>query len=361
MNKYAVLARLVLTDEVIENGAVVVENDLISYVGPADEIKLPSEVLHYEDKYLAPGYVDLHCHASLDCFSHEDPEKVADFHLSFGTTGMLQTIYRNVPHNEMLQGLNKIKACMKTHKNILGAHLEGPYLNPMYGTGHGCKGDEPEADKYKQLIETGIIKQWTYAPEVEGTSQFARDIAVAGITPAIGHSKASAAQVRRAELDGARIVTHLFDATGCAIEPSSIRGTKEVDFDHAVLASNSFYYEVICDKKGIHVRPENVKLAIKTAGIDKIVGITDSYKGPIDPTSDVTFIDGDLSGSKLTMEQVAKNFKALGLSITDVFKVTALNPAKAIKMEHELGSIEVGKQARMLVVDDELNIHRILI
>ncbi|MBE6632280.1 MAG: hypothetical protein E7623_06220 [Ruminococcaceae bacterium] len=362
MGKYAVFARVVLTDRVIEDGAVVVDGERIAYVGPAKDAPASEEIMHYEDKYLVPGYIDIHCHASLVDFCHEEPEKVAEYHLSHGTVGMLHTIYRNIPHDEMLKGIGKIKEAMKTHKNILGVHLEGPYLNPMYGTGSGCEGDLPDPEKYRELIATGIIKQWTYAPEVAGSREFCRDIAMAGIAPAIGHTKASPEEVHQAELDGATIVTHLFDATGCAIDPTSVGGTKEVNFDNAVLASDKFFYEVICDKKGIHVRPDNIKLAIKAGGIDRIVGITDSYKGPLDDEdADILFINGELSGSKLTMDIVAKNFRALGLSIPDVYKVTALNPANSIKMGDELGSIAVGKLARMLVVNENLDIQKILI
>ena len=126
----------------------------------------------------------------------------------------------------------------------------------------------------------------------------------------------------------------------------------------AALACDEFYYEIICDREGIHVRPEFVKLAVKAAGIQRIVGITDCYVGPEDG-SDVNFDGTDLSGSKLTMDKVARNFLALGFSLPQVFRFVAENPARAIGMENTVGSLKTGCRADVLVIDEHINIQKI--
>lgn len=336
--------------EVLEDGALLVRGGIIVYAGPMAEA--PAADYAPVEGILTPGFVDIHCHAAGQTFAHEDPQKVAQHHLNHGTTAMLLTLYRDLGFDRTLQAIESIKK--NTPDNVLGVHLEGPYLNPRYGTGHGGKVLVRE-EEYKALADTGIIRQWTCAPEVDGVMDFIRYVQGKGIVPAIGHSEASPEQVFEAEQAGARIVTHLFDATGCSRPQTRWAGTLETDFSTATLVCDGLYYEIICDKGGVHVRPEFVKLAIKAAGLDRIVGITDCYVGPEDG-SDVNFDGTDLSGSKLTMNQVAKNFMALGLSLPQVFQVVAENPAKAIGMDSLVGSLKEGLRGDVLVVDENINI-----
>ena len=115
------------------------------------------------------------------------------------------------------------------------------------------------------------------------------------------------------------------------------------------------------------MRPEMVKLAIKTAGVDRIVGITDSSYGsnpdgtrPPEDDYDVSFVNGELAGSKLTMDAVARNFKALGLSLVDVFKIVSENPAKAIRMSDTVGSLREGRHGDVLIIDEDINVKEVI-
>lgn len=351
----ALRGRLLLDGRIVEDGALLAEKGIITYSGPASAA--PKADFEQTEGILVPGFVDIHCHAAQQVFAHEDARFVADYHLCHGTTAMLLTLYRDLEHLRMLAAVEDIKGQMARIGNVLGVHLEGPYLNPRYGTGHGGTVSVVPVE-YEELADTGIIRQWTCAPEVPGVPEFIRYIRERGIVPAIGHSEASPEQVRQAEKAGARIVTHLFDATGCSYAATRWAGTLETDLSTAALACDEYYYEIICDRGGVHVRPEFVKLAVKAAGIDRIVGITDCYVGPEDG-SDVNFDGTDLSGSKLTMDQVARNFLALGLSLPQVFQVVAENPAKAIGVDHLVGSLKEGRRADVLVIDENINLKRI--
>ncbi len=357
-SNYTVYGRLLLGDSIIEDGAVSVENGIIKYSGVAAGAPVYGEMI-YADGIIAPGFVDIHCHGGADKQAFHDTKYVADFHLSHGSTGMLITFYRDLGHENTVRYIKTVKEEMvKEGSNILGVHLEGPYLNPVYGSAAGYE-TPVDPVKYKEFAESGIIRQWSFAPEVEGTEEFLRYIVSMGIVPAIGHSGASPEQVYAAAAGGAGIVTHTFDATGPSIIPTRWGGTIETTFDFAALLCDNLYYEIICDSKGVHVRPDMVKLAIKIAGIDRIVGITDASTGSVDD-DDVNIINNELTGSKLTMDAVARNFKALGLSIPDVFKVVSENPAKAIRMSDTVGSLKEGRRGDVLIIDDDINVKEVI-
>lgn len=346
---------LILADKILEKGAVAIRDGIIVYAGPEADAPVIGQVRR-TDKLIAPGYVDIHCHAGGETPFHEDPQKVLDYHLSHGTTGILATFYRDLWFEKTLEYTNKMKAFMGGSSTLLGVHLEGPYLNPRYGTMLGIE-NAVDPEQYKALADTGIIRQWTYAPEVPGTGEFVRYIASKGIVPAIGHTEATPAQVYAAPGNGAKIVTHLFDAMGNP--PTLWCGTEETNTSTACLVCDGFYYEIICDRKGIHVRPDKIRLAIKAVGTERIVGITDCFMGAEDG-SDVNFIDGILSGSKLTMEQVARNFLALGLTVPQVLQITAANPAAAIGMADVVGSLKPGCRGDLLLVDEKLELYEVI-
>lgn len=354
---YTLVGELVLPDRIVPDGALVVRDGVIAFAGRAKDAPDLTGA-EYVDGLIAPGFIDIHCHAGSECRCHIDPSIVAKDHLEHGTTGMCLTMYRDIPHDTMLSVCRLVKDIMPTQTNILGVHLEGPYLNPKYGAGVGTDVSIIK-DEYEELADTGVIRQWTCAPELDGTEQFIRDITARGIIAAIGHSEADGEDVRRAEAAGASVVTHLFDATGKKHEPPTFAGTIETSFNVAVLIRDNFMYEIICDKDGVHVRPELVRLAIKTVGVDRIVGITDCCGGA-DDGSDINVEGTDLMGSKMTMDKVACNFYALGLSIPEVFRVCSLNGAKALHLDDKIGSLEAGKNADVLILDRDLTLKKVL-
>lgn len=356
-SEYSLLGKVVLGDEIIENGAVVVSNGVIEYSGHISDA--PRLLCPYDiDGIIGPGFVDIHCHAGGDFYAYEDPAKMAFHHLKHGTTSLLCTFYRHLSHEQLLECINMIKDEMTRSSNIVGVHLEGPYLNPMYGSGEAVERPILRSE-YMQYINSGIIRQWTYAPELDGTKELLSDMCAAGIVPAIGHSAASPEDVKYAAEHGARIVTHLYDATGYSVSPTRCAGTIEVSFNTAALIQDNLYYEIICDKEGMHVRPELVRLTVKAVGAERIVGITDACTGG-DDGNDLNFVNGELTGSKMTMDRVARNFLALGFSVPEVFKITSLNPSRAIRMESTIGSLDAGKCADILITDSEFNIKKII-
>lgn len=355
MKDYTLYGTVVLRDRVVDDGAVSVKDGKIVYAG--ERAALPEVIGMARDlgtKVIAPGFVDIHCHAGGVYSVHVDPYRASRHHLEHGTTSMLCTIYRGFTTDEYLEFIDRIKAAMPECGNIKGIHLEGPYLNPRYGAEASEEGDRPVRENYMRLAATGMIKQWTSAPEVPGVHDFISDIASCGIVPAIGHSSAGTADVTEACRRGAKIVTHLFDATGKAVDPTTYDGTIEVSFNAACLIQDDMYYELICDEREIHVRGDLVRLAAKCVGVDRLIAITDACEGESDET-DVNIVNGELYGSLLTMDRVAKNIRALGFSLPEVFRMTSTTPAAVIGLDG-VGEIAPGYNADFVVLDGDFNV-----
>ena len=354
---YTIYGKIVLGDKVIEDGAVAVENGIIKYCGKREDAPVIGECTDYKDSLIVPGFIDVHCHAGGERWCYEDPVAVAEYHLSHGTTSMCHTLYRDMSIDDTVKAIADIRAAMKICKNIIGVHLEGPYLNPKYGS--MVQDTEVIADPadYMKLFEDDTVVHVSFAPEVEGTDVLLKVLKEKGIVPAIGHSVASYEQIKKVVDGGVMNVTHLFDATGASIEPTRWDGTIEVDFNAACLLCDGITYEIICDKMGIHVRPEMLRLADKTVGIDNLVGITDACTGSEDDT-DVNIVDGELTGSKLTMDKVFKNFVNVGFSLCDAVKFTSTNAARLMGLSDK-GSLKVGMSADIAVLDDDYEILKV--
>ncbi len=353
--------RIVTENAVLENGCVGVEDGKIVYVG--ENCPPNGTVFRYPGCYIAPGFIDIHCHAGGPLMAFDDPAAVAACHRAHGTTSMLLTFYRDVPHDKLLWCLDRVKELIG-RSNVVGAHLEGPVLNANFGTGSGQKQPTPDEIPYDVYIKSGVVRQWTTSPEVPGVTAMIADIAAAGIVPAVGHSKASYAQVKAAHAAGARIVTHIFDATGTTHDPATMGGTEDVSFDEACMLMDDMFYEVICDSAWVHVKREKLALLIKTVGLDRVVAITDSFRTDGNEARDINIITEDngregLAGSKLTMDRVAANLYDAGYDAVAVAKLTASNAARAIGLA-DRGVIAEGKKADLVVLDERMRLVDVL-
>ena len=121
--------KIILKDAVF-NGYISVENGIIRKI---TELEPEEDFVDFGGFYIAPGLIDIHCHSSFDCAAFENPEEVADFHLAHGVTSMLLTIYRDVPHEKILSAFSKIEKAMELKSNILGVHMEGPFISDNLG------------------------------------------------------------------------------------------------------------------------------------------------------------------------------------------------------------------------------------
>ncbi len=340
--------KIILKEEVID-GYLSINDGKIIYVGK----EKPQGEIEIIDGYIAPGLVDIHCHSSCEHKAEINPEGFADYNLSHGVTSLLATFYRDIPHEGIMEGIEKVKKAMQTKKNLCGIHLEGPYLNANLGFGSGDEEVVINFDHCDEYINSGIIKQWTTAPEVNRASELIKKISDAGIIPAVGHSKATFEQVEEAYKNGAKIVTHVFDATGTG-KKTKWPFTLEMSFDEACMLMDDMYYEVICDSEWAHVRKEKFLLLIKTVGIDRVIAVSDMDAiGQAQDGRDMAVVNGELCGMKVTLDKVAKNLFDAGFKLNEIMKMTSFNPAKAIGL-NDRGEIATGKKADLIVFDKQM-------
>jgi N-acetylglucosamine-6-phosphate deacetylase len=244
--------------------------------------------------------------------------------------------------------------------------------------GRLCQENYGTREAYEELFDEarGIIRQCAYAPERPGApdiEEFEDFLSKRGITMAVGHTEMSPPELNRAVSKGASIVTHLFDAMGCwrGNESISCTGVIQETAAEVALAKKGLYYELICDSLGVHVKPANLRLAYRAAGIDNLIIITDSTiqehrpedYPPWDMRSakDLNFNHlQQLSGSRLTMEMSAQNFRRFtGASVAEVFAAASRNPAKAVGIYDKVGSLEAGKEANFIFCDENIAVRSI--
>lgn len=346
---------------------VLVEDGKLSFPGVPPE---GCRVVDLKGAMLVPGFLDLHTHGGdnvdVNAATAEDFAQISRFFARNGTTGWLCSILTDT-EEQTLWSIGQAREAMAAPiagARLLGIHLEGPFLSPEY---KGAmpehllrKGDAALFRRYQQAAG-GMVRYLTVAPEVEGVVDMIREIS-GEVAVAIGHSGADYETAIRAIDAGARACTHTFNAMGLFHQHRpSIMG--------AVL-ERPVYCEAICD--GRHLHPGTVRMLLACKGWDRVAAVTDSIQAAGLPdgryklgVNDVVVEDGDAklasngvrAGSTLTTGQALKNLAAFtGQPVERVLPLLTLNPARLIGMEERKGSIAPGKDADLVVLDDQLNV-----
>ena len=161
-------AKLILEDG-IQEGSLCVENGKIAWISGAPQ----DEGIDLGGLYLAPGFVDNHCHGSAQYWHFDKPAEAATWHLREGTTSLLCSMWRNADPFE--EAILKVKDAMGPGSNIRGIHMEAPYVDPDYGS-DGGEAWEIDREEYLRWMTAGkgIIRQWTFDPLLPGAELFAQ-------------------------------------------------------------------------------------------------------------------------------------------------------------------------------------------
>ena len=367
-------AQVVLENGIIWDGIIVIENGRILQAGSREEITVPADAqcIDAGGAYVGPGFVDLHVHGGggySTCFA---PKEAAQHFLRHGETSILATTDYHMDLDTLLDAIHTIKAAMADAPTIKGIYMEGPYTNPNYGS-HAdlnpwhCGVEE---DSYKAMVDAGgkDIKVWTVGPErpdllpfLEYARQVNPDVVIA-----VGHSQATPMEIRKLGKYRPTLMTHTFNATG---RLPVYGGTRAYGPDEYCLKEPDMYAELISDSRGIHVHPEMQQLLLHAKGIHRTVLITDStvHDNPTPAeyahVKDLNFDhNGGIAGSKMTMDLACRNIMTnTNCGIAQAFQMASLNPARAIGMDREIGSIEAGKIADLVFVDDKFNVQQVML
>ena len=360
--KAIVNGKILTKDEVIENKILLFDEKIIGFV---DEVNEDMEIIDGKNLYISPGLIDLHIHGSANYDTMDNintaVEIIGKSIIKNGVTSFLPTTM-TMSQKDIYNALNNIKQYINkkySGAEVLGAHLEGPFINNNYKGAQSNKYiQEPSFCFIKDYID--IIKIISYSPETDKNLSFTKEIKEkTNIVLSIAHSNATYDECKLAIDNGVSNITHLFNA----MTPLNHR---EMGVVGAALTTD-VYCEIICDN--IHINPSLYQFVLNNKGKDKVILITDSMRagcmpdGKYDLGGQEVFVknnvarlaSGNLAGSVLTLNKAVYNFlKNTNLTINEAINLASLNPAKSINMDSTKGSLEVGKDADIALFDDEM-------
>jgi N-acetylglucosamine-6-phosphate deacetylase len=319
---------------------------------------------------LLPGFIDLHVHGGM---GHElmdaSPsglEAMARYYASHGVTGFLATTWTASRDSIMkaLELVEEMRGPIRDGATLLGVHLEGPYLHPdrcgAQEVDHIRRADREEA---LQFLDTGVIRLLALAPEFEENHWLIDECVKRGITVSAAHTTASYEQMQMAASRGISHVTHTFNA----MQPL---GHREPGTVGAALTLARLSCELIADN--VHVHPAAQKILVDAKTPAGVILITDSIRPAGLPPGDymlddrpvnnrtgaVRLPDGTLAGSILTMKRALQNICAsTGRPVAEMWPTSSLNAARAIGLSACKGSLEIGKDADLVLLDDSFRVH----
>lgn len=370
MEQYIVNGKVFL-DGSFQEKTIGVKGGCIRLLPKDEALEEGAKVYDAEGKKVVPGFLDIHTHGAVgvdvNAATAEELGKIGHFMATQGTTSWLCSVLTDTREQTLwcIDEFKKHKKLENDGADLLGIHLEGPFLAKEFKGAmpeHLLRDADVELLKEYQEAAEGNIRYLTVSPEIEGIVDAIPAVRDLGIVVAIGHSGADYDTSMKAIENGAASCTHTFNAMKLLHQhfPAIMGAAMESDI----------YCEAICD--GRHLHPGVVRLLIKTKGLDKVVAVTDSIMAAGLPdgnyklgVNEVVVVDGDAklasngvrAGSTLTTGQALKNImKFTGRPIEEVLQLLTVNPAKLIGVFDKKGSIADGKDADLVILDEENNV-----
>lgn len=368
MSKTYIVNGQVYVDRHFENRVICIEDTKLRFVEKAGD---DGEIFDAAGLKVVPGFIDTHTHGAVGVdvngATAEDLEKISCFMASKGTTSWLCSVLTDTEEQTdwCINEFKRHKTIEQNGADLVGIHLEGPFLSPEF---KGAmpehllkKNDIPLIRHYQELAE-GNIRYITISPELDGVQDMIPTLRELGIVVGIGHSGATYDQAMSSIAQGATVGTHVGNA-------SRLFHQHEPAIFGAIMESD-VYCETICD--GRHLVPGSVRMYAKCKGMERIVAITDSIMAAGLPDGDyhlgvneVVVENGDAklksngtrAGSTLTQDVALKNMvKWLPNPLEEILMTLTENPAKEMGLWETKGSIADGKDADLVLLDDECNV-----
>lgn len=374
MKTIIINGEILTPSELIKGSRLIIEDGLISCI-EEDKSDLfgNSTVIDADGMYICPGLIDIHFHGALGkdtMDSQSDAIRTfADFCVKHGVTSFYPTTW-SASQNQIHDSIMTVKGCMKYEEGaqILGVHLEGPYINLNYRGAQSADSIRvPNKSEYSRWFESDVVKLITCAPEVDRGFEFIKDAINNRVKISIGHSHSSYMDVIHAADLGANQATHIFNGMPSIHhrDPGIVVG---------VLNDDRIFTQIICD--GIHLHPAIVLLIARVKTPSRSILITDSIRGTglsdgqYDNNGQVMLInngvartvDGVLSGSTLTLEQAIKNMiRFTNYPLTDILQMATKTPALAMGIANKKGVIQKGADADLVFFDNDFIVQKTFI
>lgn len=363
--KAIINGKILLRNEILENKVLIFDEKILDI---ADEVPKNCEIIDANQKLVSPGLIDIHIHGNMGKDTMEGTDEAIDTISKsvarHGVTSYLPTTM-TMDEESIVKALDSIKRGMNRKINgakILGAHLEGPFINRIY---KGAQNESYIVNPSYEFVKKyeDVIKVITYAPEEDKDFKFTKDIKKnTNIVLSIGHSAATFIEARDAIRLGATNITHTFNGmTGLNHRDPGVVG--------AALTTDA-YCEFICDT--IHITKDLFQFILDSKSKDKVILITDSMEagGLEDGTYSLggqavivkdgaaRLESGSLAGSVSSLNNMVRNFyENTNLKINEAIHLASLNPAKSLGIDDRKGSLDIGKDADISIFDENLNCH----
>lgn len=376
--------QLVLPGRTLPLGYVAVDGDRLEAVGEGEppEALRAFESVDGEGGILAPGFIDLHVHGGGGCdFMDGTLEAIvtaARAHLAHGTTTLAPTTLA-CSDEELFRFFGHYERALEVENmpRLAGIHLEGPYFSKnQAGAQLPAYLRTPEPKHYHAILERGHghIIRWSLAPELDGALALGDLLKEKGILASIGHSDADYKTVCRAMAHGFTHITHFYSGMSSLTRREGFRVLGVVECGYLF---DQLHTEIIAD--GMHLPPELLRLILKQRPHEQISLVTDAMRGAGMPEGPSILgsrehglpvvVQGgiarmlDLSGfagSVATTDRLVRTMVCMaGLALHEAVAMMTLHPARLLGREAELGSLEPGKKADLVLLDTQLYARRV--
>ncbi|MBQ6572669.1 MAG: N-acetylglucosamine-6-phosphate deacetylase [Alistipes sp.] len=332
-------------------------------------------IIDAKGAYIIPGGIDLHLHGGgghdfLEC-SEEAFRTAIAAHMRHGTTALYPTLAA-ASRDMMAEAIRTTTKLMAEENSpMMGLHIEGPYLNlPMAGGQSPEYIKNPDVEEYTSLLAiSDCIKRWDASPELPGALEFGQLLASKGIVASIAHTTAGYDQIKAAYEAGYSHATHFYNAM------TGVHKRREFKYEgtiESIYLLDDITVELVAD--GIHVPPAILRMVHKFKGVERTCLVTDAMGCTASDSGElfdkrVIIEDGvcklsdrsALAGSIATMDRLWRTMvQQAGIPLEDAVRMSSETPARIMGIHDRKGSLEVGKDADIVLLDQELNLRGVM-
>lgn len=378
----AIINGKILTPGKTRFGVLLLEDGKIR--GIEDSAPEGARILDAEGDYVSPGFIDMHTHGAggadfmdgtVDAYL-----TAARMHAKHGTTLLYPTTLTstNEALYESFDTYRKAKLENRDGAAFGGMHLEGPYFNPEFAGAQDRRYlRNPRPEEYLEILERcPELARWSFAPELDGAADFAAELKRRGIIASIGHTNATFTQCDAAFQAGATHMTHFYSCMSTITRRNAFRYAGTIEYGYY---QDGITLEIIAD--GIHVPKDLLLLLLKIKGSERISLVTDSMRaagmpegksilGGLADGQEVIVEDGvaklpdrsAFAGSVATTDRLIRTMVSqAGCSIPDAVRMMTENPARVMGIAASKGSIQPGKDADIVIFDENINVKQTII
>lgn len=369
---------------IIPNGSVLITGGIITAVSEGNIDVSDAIEIDAKGNYIAPGFIDIHVHGGGGHDFMDGSEnaflKAAETHARYGTTSMSPTTLTS-EKEDLMKTLELYETADRKNVNgaqFIGMHLEGPYFamsqrgaqDPRYIR------DPDPAEYMDVLARTNVVTRWSAAPELKGAIPFAKYLRSKGILAALAHTDAIYEEVLEGFENGYTLATHLYSGMSGVTRRNAYRYAGVIE---SAFIIDEMDVEIIAD--GIHLPAPLLKLIYKIKGPDRIALITDSMRGAGMPEGEsvlgnlntglkVIIEDGvaklpdrsSFAGSVATTDRLVRNMiRMAGVPLLEAVRMMSTTPARIMNISDKKGSLVEGKDADIVIFDEDINIQHTII